>query len=134
MKSKLLFKSLLMLLLIMISLSARSDDNSNQSTNKHSNGTAILNIQVDEQRIKRMPCKYVLEIQYSDGVLSLFSNYYEGEFSLTLNNIETGESYEIPLLAVGESICIDLEVGEYHVSAVNSMSLLFEGIMELEKY
>ncbi|MDE7097483.1 MAG: hypothetical protein K2O47_08330, partial [Muribaculaceae bacterium] len=94
-------------------------------------GSAILDLQSRCPRTKRMPSKNHLELIYSDGVLTLLSNYYEGVFSLSFENNESGEYYEIPSIFVGESISFELTSGVYQVDAISTDGTILSGIMEI---
>ncbi len=72
-----------------------------------------------------------LELEYSNGTLFLLSNYYEGEFSITLDNDVTSKSYIFPSMSVGESVCIVLNLGEYNVRAISEDGVEFSGILEI---
>ncbi|MDE6549641.1 MAG: hypothetical protein K2L22_11655 [Muribaculaceae bacterium] len=129
MKSKLI-KSVLSiffgtLVLSLFSVDSRADNGSS------SGGDALLTQQVTNPLRKRMPSRDYLEVMYENGVLSLSSNSYEGNFSLSFINIESGESHEVPSIFVGETISIFLPCGEYEVSAMGSDGLVLHGFMQV---
>ncbi|MDE5871536.1 MAG: hypothetical protein K2H22_06325 [Muribaculaceae bacterium] len=72
-----------------------------------------------------------MEIFYSDGVLSLLSDYYDGEFSLCFENCESGESHEVSSILVGESVAVELNYGEYVVTAINGDGIMLSGFMQV---
>lgn len=122
-------KILLMLFVAVASTSAFAD--SNQNSSSAGNGTTILKQKYKDPDIKRMPSKYYLELVYLDGMLSLESNYYEGEFDILLYNVDTGNSFAISSIFVGNPIFMDLEFGNYLVSAKNIDGLNFSGYLEI---
>lgn len=69
---------------------------------------------------KRMPCRDFMEIKYTDEMISLQSEAAEGCFSLQLTDIASSQCHYITSLFVGESVSIDLDCGEYEVSATDS--------------
>lgn len=97
-----------------------------------SNGKAVLVTKSSNPLKKRMPSRTVLVVQYSDGLLSLSSDYCEGEFAITFDSCETSESYEIPTMTVGESTIFYLPNGEYNVTAVDSEGRTFSGCLILQ--
>lgn len=96
-----------------------------------STGDAILLELYEDSFRKRMPSRNFLQLSYSDGLLSLASYTYEGEFTIQLDNVETGETVVIPSIFVGESINIELPCGIYNVSLTGSDSLSFYGYLEI---
>lgn len=128
MDAKKSWKFILMIVVVMTSSLAFADDGSN---NQSSKGKAVLDQISGSSNIKRTPSMKFLELQYSSGMLSLFSNYYEGEFSILLVNNKNLESHTFPSMSVGESVCIVLDLGEYDVKAVSNEGLEFYGILEI---
>lgn len=108
-----------------------ADSGSSNTSNPPVNGGAILNLLAKDPRTKRAPSRNCLELVYSDGMITLSSNVYNGEFSLTLENCETGEKIVIPSIYVGESVNIELPCSVYNVSATGADSLSFFGCLEI---
>ena len=79
-----------------------------------------------------MPSRDYLEVVYADGFLTLFSYFYDGEFSLKFDNCETSESYEIPCIEVGGSVSIDIMSGTYSVIAEDSDGRILSGCINIE--
>ena len=77
------------------------------------------------------PSPLSLECWYNDGILTLDSNYYVGEFSLCFENYETGATYEIPSIQIGESAPLALEIGEYQLTAVAEDGTELIGFMQI---
>lgn len=101
-------------------------DNSHSST-----GDAILTQQEGRPTRKRMPSRNHLDVVYENGILSLLSESYEGEFSLRFESCFSGESYEIPSISVGESVMFELGFGEYEIIAEGEDGLILSGFMEI---
>lgn len=116
------------LVLSLFPIESRADNGSS------SGGDALLTQQVTNPLRKRMPSRNYLEVTYENGVLSLSSESYEGDFSLTFINIEAGESYEVSSIFVGEAISVDLLCGEYEVLAIGPDGLVFSGFMQVFEY
>lgn len=131
MNAKVLKNLLLMLVIMMTSLSASADSGSSQDTSQNGNGTAVLDLIAHDPKTKRMPSRNRLEIVYADGSLTLFSNYYEGAFSLRFENYDTGESHEVSSILVGESIPVQLNYGEYEVKAISEEGIVLSGFMQV---
>lgn len=132
MRHKTNFGLVLLSVFIMTALPIFADSDSSQNTSPSSkSGDAVLQIKSDKPIIKRSPSKNVLEIIYSDNMLSLTSNYYEGEFTIRFESYETGETVTVPSIFVGDICDIDLDCGEYTVSAERSDGLSFSGYLEI---
>lgn len=132
MKHKINFRLVLLSVFIMAAIPIFADSDSSQNTSPSSkSGDAVLQIKSDKPIIKRSPSKNVLEIIYSDNMLSLTSNYYEGEFTIRFESYETGETVTVPSIFVGDICDIDLDCGEYTVSAERSDGLSFTGYLEI---
>ncbi len=101
------------------------------SGSSSSEGEAILYLEKVDPFKKRMPSPNYLEIVYSQGFLTLTSNCYEGHFSLSFTNLDTGESHEVPSIIVGESASISLSNGEYEVAATGPDGLALVGFMQV---
>lgn len=99
-----------------------------------SGGGAILTQQEENPLRKRMPSRNHLEVMYENEVLTISSESYEGDFSLSFINIESGESHEVSSIFVGETISIFLPCGEYEVSAMGSDGLVLYGFMQVYEY
>ena len=103
-----------------------SSDKSSQSS-----GDTILTQYENDPLRKRMPSRNFLEVIYLDGFITIDSYYYEGEFSLSLENCESGECYEVSSIQVGESVPLTLPCGEYQVKAVGMAGIVLSGYMEI---
>ena len=103
-----------------------ASDKSNQS-----GGDAILTEEGKDPLRKRMPSRNYLEVIYSNGVLSLHSETYEGVFSLQFDSSRSVETYVVPFINVGESVAIELESGIYKVTAEGEGGIVLSGMMEL---
>lgn len=77
------------------------------------------------------PSLISIECRCHDGILTLTSNCYEGEFSLSFENYETGATYEIPSIQIGESVPLSLEIGEYQLTAVGEDGTELIGFMQV---
>lgn len=130
MTAKNFYKRLLLVILLMIPLVVSADSNSSQNPSQ-GNGSAVLNTYDKSTRGLRIPARYYLELHYSNGMMSLESNYYEGEFDILLYNVDTGNSFAISSIFVGNPICMDLEFGNYLVTAKNIDGLNFSGYLEI---
>ena len=96
-----------------------------------SGGGAILTQQEENPLRKRMPSRNHLEVMYENEVLTISSESYEGDFSLSFINIESGESHEVSSIFVGETRSIFLPCGEYEVSAKGPDGLVLYGFMQV---
>lgn len=134
MNTKIFKRIVLMMSIMLISLSAFADSESSQKSNPPANGSAVLLLVRKDPDIKRMPSNNHLDVVYENGILSLLSESYEGDFSLSFINIESGESYEVSSIFVGETISVDLPCGEYEVSAMRSDGLILAGFMQVFEY
>lgn len=132
MKSKLI-KSILSIV-FGISLLSVFPVESYADNGSQSGGDALLTQQEISPDKKRMPSRNYLEVVYENGSLSLFSGCYEGSFSLSFVNLDSGEGYEVPAVSVGGSISIELPCGEYEVSAIGSDGLILVGFMQVFEY
>ncbi len=94
-------------------------------------GDAFLTQQEISPRKKRIPSRNYLEVRYENQSLSFLSESYEGEFSLSFTNIETGESYEVPSISVGDSVSFIIPCGEYEVYAIGPDGLILGGFMQV---
>ena len=112
-----------------IPIFADSDSSQDSSTSK--SGDAVLQKEAQNPKGKRIPSRNVLELIYSDNILSLTSNYYEGEFTIRFESSETGEIVTLPSIYVGDVCIIDLDCGEYTVSAERSDGLSLSGYLEI---
>ena len=131
MVAKIYSKFLWMLVVFMASFPLYAESGSSQNSNPPANGSAVLRLQSKYKDIKRMPSANCMEIFYSDGVLSLLSDYYDGEFSLCFENCESGESHEVSSILVGESVAVELNYGEYVVTAINGDGIMLSGFMQV---
>lgn len=102
-----------------------------QTANTSANGSAALNRLSHYPKTKRMPSGNVLEVVYTDGILTLESNFYEGPFSLSFENNETGEIYEVSAIYVGQSVPLELKCGEYQVNAIGEDGCVLSGFMQI---
>ena len=102
-----------------------------QDTPTPGNGDAILTKQEEDPFRKRMPSKMNLHLVYENERVSIFSTYYENEFSLRFENYETGATYEIPSIQIGESAPLALEIGEYQLTAVAEDGTELIGFMQI---
>ena len=95
------------------------------------NGGAILTTEEEDPFIKRMPSRKLLYLSYTDGSVSISSNFYEGVFSLSFENYESGETYEVPSIQVGQSVPLNLNYGEYQVKAIGEDGSHLSGFMQV---
>lgn len=119
----------IMMTVLLSSVCAIAADSKSESS--YNTGSARLTYVGKGSVKKRMPSKYVMEAIYSDGMLTLLSETYEGEFSLSFENCESGESYEVLSIVVGESVLLDLDCGEYEVNAWSEDGTMLSGILEV---
>lgn len=90
---------LLTLALMMTSLSVFADTGYSQSSGP-ANGSTVLTHKKESIPIERMPSCNQLDLVYENGMLSIFSDSYAGEFSLSFVDIDTAVSYEVYLIKV----------------------------------
>lgn len=127
-----IFKRLMLMLIFMItSFPISANTESRDDSSSSGNGDAVLRQHDEYPDIKRCPSKIILEVVYSDGMLTLISNYYEGAFSLRFENYDTGESHEVSSILVGESIPVQLNYGEYEVKAISEEGIVLSGFMQV---
>ena len=131
MNTKKISRILCMVVIIVTSFSVFADSEHPQNSSSSGNGSALLDLQVQSPKTKRVPYRNYIELVYSNGMLFLESNYNEGEFSVLLQNVENCEEYYVPKIEIGESLSYDLSIGEYHVRAVDSMNRVFDGIIDI---
>lgn len=126
-------KIILVAVLMTVSLSGFADGQSSGSSNPPANGSAVLRLQNRDPFTKRTPSRLSLEVIYEDGIVSITSDYYyyEGEFAISFENDETGATYEIPSIQIGESAQLTLEIGEYQLTAVAEDGTELIGFMQI---
>lgn len=129
--AKTLNKLVLAMAIIAMALPVFAESESSKNSNPPANGSAVLLLQSKHTNIMRMPSSNSIEVVYSNGILTFTSKYYEGEFSLIFENYETGITYEIPSIMIGESAPIDLEIGEYQLIAVGKDETTLIGFMQV---
>ena len=78
-----------------------------------------------------MPSRTFLEVVYTDGLLTLSSDFYEGEFSLHFEDTETGESHVVSSIYVNEIMPLLLNNGRYDVTATNIDGITLIGSLEI---
>jgi len=76
-----------------------------------------------------MPSRNFLEIYYENGMLTLDSETMDGSFSLEIAGDENSVYEVIPSMEIGESVSIDLELGQYNVTATDVNGMQFAGDM-----
>ena len=122
-----IIKTLLVLLAFAaIPVSAKANPESSNDPHQPGNGSTLLNQWQKPSKGHRAPSRNILELKYSDRTMSLYSESFDGEFSIRLENIKTGEAITIPII-VGDPVNIMLDCGEYDVYATNSEGLVFSG-------
>ena len=131
MNTKIFNRFVLTLAVMLMSLSTFADSGSSQKSNPPANGKAVLSLHKKDPDIKRMPSRNHLDVVYENGMITLLSESYEGDFSLSFINVESGESYEVSSIFVGETISIFLPCGEYEVSAMGPDGLVLSGFMQV---
>ena len=131
MNTKIFKRIVLMLTIMLTSLSAFADSGTSQKSNPPASGRAVLDLVRKDPDIKRMPSRNHLDVVYENGILTLLSESYEGEFSLCFENCTSGENYEIPSISVGESVMFELGFGEYEIIAEGEDGLILSGFMEI---
>lgn len=124
-------KLALVFIAFVTAISVWADSGSSQSSEPKAQGNGVLNLQVHHPKGKRMPSINVMEVEYYDGVITLSSNYCEGEFSLSFTNTDSGESNMLPSIQVGQSVALELEYGEYEVTAVGCDGTMLAGFMQV---
>ena len=120
---------LLMMIVLFSSISLSAEESHGSSS---SAGSVRLTCLGKGSIKKRMPSRTNIDVVYQDGVLTISSDFYEGEFSLSFENCESGESYEIPSIYVGESVPFELNVGEYQVDAIGVDGTVLSGVMDVQ--
>ena len=134
MNTKIFFKALLALVMMTTSFMAVAESSEAPKNSPSSGrGSIVLNSQYKYPNGKRLPSRNFLQLSYSDGLLSLASYTYEGEFTIQLDNVETGDSVVVPSIFVGESINIELACGFYNVSVTGVDNLSFYGCLEISE-
>lgn len=129
MNARFIYKFLLLALMVVASLTVLAEPS--HKTDPKANGSAVLNLQAQYPKTKRMPSTAVLEIVYEDGVVTLTSDDYEGGFSLSFENYETGTTYTVPSIQIGGSAPLALEIGEYQLTAVHEDGTVLMGYMQV---
>jgi len=122
---------LLMLLVVCLTSAATGHSEPNTVTTQSSTkkGDGILDsIRKIPQR-KRMPSRNFLEIHYENGMLTLESETMDGCFSLEIAGEENSVYEVIPSMEIGESVSIDLELGQYSITATDVNGMQFAGEM-----
>ncbi len=124
-------KKLLFILTVILTtpLSLLADSGSSQTPSD--NGSAVLDLIKKDPDIKRMPSRNHLTVVYENGIITLSSEYYEGEFLLRFVSWYSGDCFEVYNISVGESVMFKLEYGEYEVYAFGEDGLVLAGIMEV---
>lgn len=126
-------KVLLMLILLMASAirGFGEEQSQPQQGSSQKNGDGILDrLHSDSQR-KRMPSRNFLLLNYENGQLSLQSETIEGVFSLEFVNSDTSQIYVVSSIAVGNYCAIDMEVGNYAVTAIDYSDCAYSGKMTI---
>ncbi len=129
--TKTLNKLVLAVAIIAMALPVFAESESSKNSNPPANGSAVLLLQSKHTNIMRMPSRNFIEVVYSDAILTLTSNYYEGEFSLSFEKYDTGVICEVPSIHVGESVPFELEYGEYQLTAVAEDGTVLTGYMQV---
>lgn len=118
--------------IVMCWLPGFSTPESKQPSKPTNNGSAILTTVTKGQQIKRAPSKTLLELQYSEGCLTLSSYSYEETFTITATNTSTGTIYTVPSIHTGESIYLVIDNGYYEIMASSTDNRIFFGEMLVE--
>lgn len=101
-------------------------------TSVQKNGKGILKTLGKISDRKRTPSKFVIEVYYECGQLSLHSETCEGNFILELVNVVSNDTFYIYNISVGEVTYIELDCSEYNVIATNSYGSIYEGELIIE--
>lgn len=117
--------------LMTMSLPALADGQSSGNSNPPANGSAVLKQQSRDPLTKRIPSGLSMEVIYENGILTLTSNHYTGAFSLSFENYETGETYAVPSIQIGESTPLILEIGEYELTVTGEDGTELIGFMQI---
>jgi len=126
------FKTNLLLLTVCLTsaLSGFSEEKRPPKTESPTkNGEGILLLVYKSSNKKRMPSRNFLEIRYDDGLLTLESETMDGSFSLEIAGDENSVYEVIPSMEIGESVSIDLELGQYSVTATDINGMQFASDM-----
>lgn len=78
---------------------------------------------------KRMPSHNVIEVSYENGMLSLHSENVQGPFNVEIINSETSQTCKILDFNVGDFIMLELNAGQYEVTATNIDDYSYVGII-----
>lgn len=120
-------RSILIGLIIMTALPVMADTD----TSSPATGDAVLTIEEEDTFRKRMPSRMILQLVYEDGRVSIFSDFFVGKFSLYFESLESGENYYLHSVNVGESVPIQLEYGEYDLTAVSENGTVLSGFLQI---
>ncbi|MDE6741845.1 MAG: hypothetical protein K2J58_05895 [Muribaculaceae bacterium] len=100
-------------------------------TSSPATGDAVLTVKNEDTLRKRMPSRMILQLVYEDGRVSIYSDFFVGEFSLRFESQECGDNYYLPSIHVGESAPIQLEYGEYYLTAVAEDGTVLSGCLQI---
>jgi len=126
------FKTLLLLPAVCLASSFSGFSGENQPKKQETptqKGDGILLLVYKSSNRKRMPSRNFLEIYYENGMLTLESETADGSFSLEIAGDENSVYEVIPSIETGESVSIDLELGQYSVTATDINGMQFAGEM-----
>ena len=132
MSAKFFYRFTLMLIVMMTSFLVMADSAPSQSQSSKTTGSTILYLKTKAPKTKRAPSRNFLEVKCFDGTVTLLSETYNGEFSLSFENCESGECYVIPSICVGESVSFELMVGGYQVDAIGVDATVLTGVMDVQ--
>ena len=68
----------------LVALSVYADSDATEQNDGTPYGETVLTTDNKDPKKKRIPSRNVLELIYSDNMLSLMSNCYEGEFTIRI--------------------------------------------------
>lgn len=95
-------------------------------------GSGILDLLKGWKPIKRGPSRNHVEVVYENGEVSLISDSYQGDYSMSFVGLESGYCYEVPSMSIGDSIMFYLPIGEYEVEALSDDGMKFKGLLTIK--
>lgn len=101
---------------------------------KGKSGGAVLHTVYKSHIDKRAPSRIQIGIEYSDGQIVMYSENEEECLSLEISNCNSGEAIVIPDIYSGESREVDLNCGQYNLTATNTEGTSYAGMMEVDYY
>ncbi|WP_289772965.1 hypothetical protein [uncultured Duncaniella sp.] len=125
-------KYLLAIAISLISIVGMAQTNTASHDTSTYTGRSILRLVSKGTDRKRLPSNNYIEILYTGGNIILKSGSEEILFELMFENCLTGNIEIIPSIENGESVPVELETGQYELTAKKLDGNIFYGIMVVE--